>query len=111
MSLTLEVIGEKTTRMGRSARKTFTGEGTIGRLPDNDWVSLDTYISDPLSRWRLFHHDTSRNGVFINSPQNRMTRNKPYPLRSGDTIFIDDYEVRVVVEHEPADLESKVCDA
>jgi predicted component of type VI protein secretion system len=45
--------------------------------------------------------DTSTNGVFINSPQNPMTRGKPYTLRSGDTVYIDDYEVRVTLSAEP----------
>ena len=111
MPLTLEVIGEKAARMGGAVRKTFTAGGTIGRLPDNDWVLPDRYISGHHARISLANgaftiEDTSTNGVFINSPQNRLTRNKPYPLRSGDTIFIDDYEVRVTVAAEPAVVES-----
>jgi len=107
MPLTLEVVGEKAARMGSAARKTFTSGGTIGRLDDNDWVLPDEYISGHHARISFMNgafsiEDTSTNGVFINSPQNRMTRNKPYPLRSGDTIFIDDYEVRVTVSAEPA---------
>jgi type VI secretion system FHA domain protein len=102
MPLTLEVIGEKAARMGASARKTFTLGGTIGRLDDNDWVFPDEYISGHHARI-IFNNgaflieDTSTNGVFVNSPQNRLTRNKPYQLRSGDTVYIDDYEVRVTL--------------
>jgi len=107
MSLTLEVIGAKAARMGGAARRTFTAGGTIGRLADNDWVLPDEYISGHHARISLLNgdfliEDTSTNGVFINSQQNRLTRNKPYPLRSGDTLFIDDYEVRVTVSTEPA---------
>ena len=111
MPLTLEVIGAKAARMGGAARKTFTAGGTIGRLPDNDWVFPDQYISGHHARISFANgaftiEDTSTNGVFINSPQNRLTRKKAYPLRNGDTIFIDDYEVRVTVAAEPAALES-----
>jgi type VI secretion system protein len=111
MPLTLEVIGEKAARMGAAARKTFTSGGTIGRLADNDWIFPDEYISGHHARISFTNggfliEDTSTNGVFINSPQNRLTRNKPYPLRSGDTIFIDDYEVRVTLGAEPAAVES-----
>jgi type VI secretion system FHA domain protein len=111
MPLTLEVIGDKATRMGSSARKTFTAGGTIGRLDDNDWVFPDEYISGHHARI-IFNNgaflieDTSTNGVFINSPQNRLTRGRPYPLRGGDTIFIDDYEVRVTLNAESPMAES-----
>ncbi|HEX3398154.1 MAG TPA: type VI secretion system-associated FHA domain protein TagH, partial [Steroidobacteraceae bacterium] len=88
-----------------SARKTFSSGGTIGRLPDNDWVFPDEYISGHHARILCSNggfliEDTSTNGVFINSPQNRLTRNKPYPLRGGEIIFIDDYEVRVTLVAE-----------
>jgi type VI secretion system FHA domain protein len=111
MSLILEVVGEKAARMGSSARKTFTSGGTIGRLADNDWIFPDEYISGhhakiSFTNGAFLIEDTSTNGVFINSPQNRLTRNKPYPLRSGDTLFIDDYEVRVTLGAEPAAVES-----
>jgi type VI secretion system FHA domain protein len=111
MSLTLEVIGVKAARMGAAARKTFTGGGTIGRLADNDWIFPDEYISGHHARISFTNgafsiEDTSTNGVFINSPQNRLTRNRPYPLRSGDTVFIDDYEVRVTLGAEEAVVEN-----
>ncbi|MEO7206404.1 MAG: type VI secretion system-associated FHA domain protein TagH [Steroidobacteraceae bacterium] len=111
MPLTLEVIGDKAARMGAAARKTFTSGGTIGRLADNDWIFPDEYISGHHARISFTNgafliEDTSTNGVFINSPQNRLTRNKPYALNSGDTVFIDDYEVRVTLGAEPAAVES-----
>lgn len=111
MSLTLEVIGEKAARMGGAVRKTFTSGGTIGRLADSDWVFPDEYISGHHAKI-LFNggsfliEDTSTNGVFINSQRNRLAKGKPHPLRSGDTIFIDDYEVRVTLSQEPAAVES-----
>jgi type VI secretion system FHA domain protein len=111
MPLILEVVGEKAARMGGAVRKTFTAGGTIGRLPDNDWILPDQYISGhhasiSFANGAFTIEDTSTNGVFINSPQNRLTRKKAYPLRNGDTVFIDDYEVRVSVAAEPAAVES-----
>jgi len=93
--------------MGAGARKVFQGPGTIGRLRDNDWIFPDEYISGHhakilFANGSFLIEDTSTNGVFINSPQNRMTRGKPYTLRSGDTVYIDDYEVRVTLSAEPA---------
>jgi type VI secretion system FHA domain protein len=111
MPLTLEVIGEKAARMGASARKTFTLGGTIGRLDDNDWVFPDEYISGHHARI-IFNNgaflieDTSTNGVFVNSPQNRLARNKPYQLRSGDTIYIDDYQVRVTLSADSPSIDN-----
>jgi type VI secretion system FHA domain protein len=107
MPLTLEVVGQKAGKMGAGARKVFQGAGTIGRLRDNDWVLPDEYISGHHARILFANgsyqiEDTSTNGVFINSPQNRMTRGKPYTLRNGDTVYIDDYEVRVTLGAESA---------
>ncbi len=107
MPLTLEVVGQKASQMGGAPRKTFQAGGTIGRLPDNDWVLPDDYISGhhakiTFSNGNFMIVDTSTNGVFVNSPQNRLTKGQPYTLRHGDTVFIDDYEVRVSVGAEPA---------
>jgi predicted component of type VI protein secretion system len=91
--------------MGGAVRKVFQSGGTIGRLRDNDWVLPDEYISGRHAKITFANgsfsiEDTSTNGVFINSPQNRMTRGQPYVLRNGDTVFIDDYEVRVTLSAE-----------
>ena len=48
----------------------------------------------------FYVEDTSRNGVFVNSFQNRLVHDQPYPLRSGDRILIDPYEIRVSIEAE-----------
>jgi len=107
MPLTLEVVGQKVSQMGGATRKVFQTGGTIGRLRDNDWVLPDDYISGHhakilFANGNFMIEDTSTNGVFINSPQNRLTKGQPYTLRHGDTVFIDDYEVRVSVSAEPA---------
>lgn len=106
MILTLEVIGEQATDLGAGSRKVFNAiGGTIGRLPDNDWVFPDPYISGrhALIRYlngKFFVEDTSTNGVFINSPDNRLSKTHAQPLRSGDLLYIDAYEIKVSIEKD-----------
>jgi type VI secretion system FHA domain protein len=74
-------------------------------LPDNDWVFPDPYISGrhALIRYlsgKFFVEDISTNGVFINSPSNRLPRAQPHPLQSGDVLYIDAYEIRVSIDAE-----------
>jgi type VI secretion system FHA domain protein len=113
MILTLEVTGEQAEDLGAGSRKVFNSiGGTIGRLPDNDWVFPDPYVSGrhALIRYlngKFFVEDTSTNGVFINTPDNRLPRAQPHPLKSGDTIFIDAYRIQVSIEKPPADKKEK----
>lgn len=106
MILTLEVLGEQATALGAGSRKVFHSiGGTIGRLPDNDWVFPDPYVSGrhALIRYlngKFFVEDTSTNGVFINSPGNRLTKTQAHPLRTGDMLYIDAYQIRVAIEKE-----------
>jgi type VI secretion system protein ImpI len=103
MVLTLEVIGEHAGNLGAAARKVFDRiGGTIGRLPDNDWVFPDRYVSNrhALIRYvsgKYFIEDTSTNGVFVNTPANRLSRTQGHQLRDGDLIFIDAYQIRVSI--------------
>lgn len=103
MPLTMEVVGQKASQMGGAVRKVFTSGGTIGRLRTNDWVFPQEYISGRHAKivvndGSYFIEDTSTNGVFINSPDNRLNRGQLYKLRDGDTLFIDDFEVRVTLD-------------
>ena len=106
MILILEVLGDKATALGAGARKAFHSiGGTIGRLPDNDWVFSDPYVSGrhALIRYlngKFFIEDTSTNGVFINSPSNRLPKTQAQPLRNGDVLYIDAYQIRVVIEND-----------
>ena len=108
-SLTLEVAGPDARRLGSASRKTFTTSGgTIGRLPDNAWVLPDQHISGRhavirYSSGTFYLVDTSSNGVFVNSPENRLQKNQPYALKQGDRVYIDAYEIRVTLEQGRAD--------
>lgn len=106
MILTLEVIGEQATDLGAGRRKVFNAiGGTIGRLPDNDWVFPDPYVSGrhALIRYlngKFFVEDTSTNGVFINAPDSRLPKTQAHPLKNGDVLYIDAYEITVSIEKD-----------
>jgi type VI secretion system FHA domain protein len=108
MILTLEITGPREGTARAEDRKVFHASGgTIGRLPDNDWVLPDGYVSSRHAKIRYANgvfqiEDTSTNGVFINSPQNRLARGQPYVLKSGDRIFIDPYEIEASISAEPS---------
>jgi type VI secretion system FHA domain protein len=107
MILTLEVIGEQAQDLGAGSRKVFNAVGgTIGRLPDNDWVFPDPYVSGrhALIRYlngKYFVEDTSTNGVFVNSPDHRLSRSDSHQLRDGDVLFIDAYQIKVSLAKDP----------
>src|ERR1044072_7699640 len=111
MILTLEVIGDQAERLGAGRRKVFNAiGGTIGRLPDNDWVFADPYVSGrhALIRYlngRFFIEDTSTNGVCINAPDSRLPKGQAHPLKQGDVIYMDTYQIKVTIEREVVDDE------
>jgi len=104
MILTLEVTGPQSSGLGHERRKVFgTDGGTIGRLPDNTWVLSEPYVSGRHAIIRFMDgsfqiEDTSTNGVFLNSSTERIVRGRSYPIKSGDRIVIDPYEIVVQVE-------------
>src|SRR5262245_64772905 len=107
MILTLEVTGPQEGAPRAEIKKVFQSTGgTIGRLPDNDWVLPDPYVSSRHARIRFqsgtfLIEDTSTNGVFINAPDNRLVRGQPYALKSGDRIFIEPYEIKATIAAAP----------
>jgi len=107
MILTLEVIGEQAQDLGAGGRKVFNAiGGTIGRLPDNDWVFPDPYVSGrhALIRYlngKYFIEDTSTNGVFVNSPEHRISRTESHQLHDGDVVYIDAYQIKVTIAKDP----------
>jgi type VI secretion system FHA domain protein len=98
--LTLEVISPQ---KPAASRQSFTRDGgTIGRETDNSWVLPHSKVSGhhALISYRqsaFYIEDTSRNGVCLNSSKNRLVRGQAYPLKPGDRILIDPYEIRVSV--------------
>jgi hypothetical protein len=103
MVLTLELASPHDDPPGAERRKVFDARGgTLGRLPDNDWVLPDGYVSSHHARIHFTGsafqiEDTSTNGIFINSLDQRLPRGQVYTLRSGDRLFIDPYEITVTI--------------
>lgn len=104
MILTLEVVGPQASSLGAARRKVFGAEGgSIGRLPDNDWVLADPYVSGRHAIIRFmdgqfYIEDTSRNGVYVNSTDEPIVRGRPHQLNSGDRILIDPYEIEAQIK-------------
>ena len=105
MFLVLEIISPDPMPPG-GGRHVFGREGgTIGRGPRNSWVLPHASVSGVHARVSFnqsafYIEDTSRNGVCVNSRQNRLVRDQPYPLKAGDRILIDPYEIRVTIESD-----------
>jgi type VI secretion system protein ImpI len=114
MILTLEVAGPEAAKLGTERRKVFDGAGgTIGRHADCAWVLQDPYVSGrhALIRYAngiFYIEDTrSRNGVFINTPENRLDEGQAYPLKTGDRILIEPYEICVSIAGAPRDARAR----
>lgn len=51
----------------------------------------------------FYIEDTSTNGVFVNSQDNRLVKGQPHALKSGDWIFIEPYEIRASITSDVKD--------
>src|SRR3954466_10417642 len=101
MYLTFEVISSNAAQLGTHRRKVFTVDGgRIGRSPENDMVlpGVGGHRHHPTVRFIngvFFVEGVGTNGIAINDPDRVLPRNEPYPLKTGDKVFIDEYEVAV----------------
>ena len=78
--------------------------GTIGRRADVECPLHDpeSYISSlhakvVHSEGRFVLIDQSTNGTYLNDRNNKIARDEPYPLASGDQIFIGHYMLTVTI--------------
>jgi type VI secretion system FHA domain protein len=103
MYLTLEVVSPQGASMGANRRRIVRENGfTIGRVPGNDWVIPDQYISKQHARisfanGTFFVENLGRNAIAIGSPGNKLSGTVRHPLRNGDRLFIDQYEMTVAL--------------
>jgi type VI secretion system FHA domain protein len=100
MFLVLEVTGSNAAALGAASRAVFTTKGgTIGRRAGNDWILADPHVSGRHARVRavggtFFLEDAeSANGVLVNGT--KLHQGEPFPLKEGDSIFIDPFEISV----------------
>jgi len=105
-TLALEVgalPGEKSAGL---MRRVFDQQGgTIGRATESSLVLPNGKVSSRHAvisfRNGVFYiEDKSRNGISINSVDNRLAPGRPYALKNGDRIFIEPYEIRATIEEE-----------
>jgi type VI secretion system FHA domain protein len=102
MILLLEATGAEASRLGSASGEFSASGGTIGRDKQSQWVLPHSKVSGchaviTFSHGTFHIEDKSRNGVFLNSPRNRLERGRPYPLKSGDRLYIDPYVIHVTV--------------
>src|SRR4030095_5128374 len=103
MYLTLEVVSPQAASMGAEQRKIVGPRGlTIGRVPGNDWVFSDPYVSKhhariSFSNGSFLIEGLGRNPIALGRADNTLAANQPRPLRHGDRLFIDQYEIVVSV--------------
>src|SRR5580704_9652520 len=101
MYLTLEVVSPQAASLGADRRRVVSERGlSIGRVPGNDWIIPDPYISKQHARisfasGTFFVEGLGRNAIAIGSPGSPLPPNQPQPLRNGDRLFIDQYEMIV----------------
>jgi type VI secretion system FHA domain protein len=108
MNLTLEVISANGSSMGGARRKVFSeAGGRIGRGADCDWVlpSPDKYVSrhhaSVLFKYGQFYVKAEgENSVAVNDPNTLLASGTPSPLKQGDRVFIDEYEILVSLPKE-----------
>jgi len=99
MFLVLEVIGPNAATLGAAARVVFTAKGgTIAVRAGNDWVLGDPHVSGRHARVR------SVGGTFFSrmpraptvcGQRHQAPPGEPFPLKDGDSIFIDPFEISV----------------
>jgi type VI secretion system protein ImpI len=101
MYLTFEVVSANASAPGVARRKVFTVDGgRIGRASDNDMVLPGVGVHRHHATVRFingvfFVEGVGTNGIAINDPDRVLPRNEPYPLKTGDKVYIDEYEVAV----------------
>jgi type VI secretion system protein ImpI len=99
--LTFEVMSANAASLGSARRKVFTVDGgRVGRAPENDMVLPGVGVHRHHATVRFingvfFVEGVGTNGIAINNPEVVLPRNEPYPLKTGDKVFIDEYEIVV----------------
>lgn len=116
MFLILQVTSANAAMLGTASRAVFTTSGgSIGRRAGNDWVLPDGHVSGRHAGVRaiggtfFLEDNESANGVIVNG--NRLHAGEPFPLKDGDKIFIDPFEIAVSVSMTRPDAVAASLDA
>jgi type VI secretion system FHA domain protein len=103
VGLILELVSSGAEQPPAATRKVIGAEGgTIGRAKHSDWVLPDSKVSSRHARITyesstFYIEDTSTNGIYLNSPENRLEPGRLYPLHAGERLFIQPYEILVSI--------------
>lgn len=107
MYLTLEVISANAAALGGARRKVFSVDGgRLGRAPENQMVLPGVGVHRHHATVRFingvfFIEGVGTNGIAVNNPDLVLPRNEPYPLKNGDKVFIDEFELVVTTSATP----------
>src|SRR5712671_700934 len=101
MTLTLSMLRCPET-VAPETRSLQSGEFSIGRGPENDWVLADPERSISKQHCMLAYRsgcwqiaDLSTNGTFLNRDSEPLGRGQAHDLRDGDRVRIGPYEIEV----------------
>lgn len=103
MQVTLEVVSENGKGLGAARRRVFDEQGgRIGRAAECEWVLPNPYISRHHATVRFvsgafYIESVGENGISVNGPAPVLGPMERHPLKSGDRIFMDEYEIGVSV--------------
>jgi type VI secretion system FHA domain protein len=103
MQVTLEVVSQNGESLGASRRRVFDEQGgRIGRAAECEWVLPNPYISRHHATVRFiggsfYIESVGENGISVNAPTPVLGPMERHPLKSGDKIFMDEYEIGVSV--------------
>jgi type VI secretion system protein ImpI len=103
MYLTLEIVSAAALPAGTARRKVFSVDGgRIGRAGECDMVLAGVGVHRHHATIRFingvfFVEGVGTNGIAVNTAERVLPRNEPYPLKSGDKLFIDEFELAVSV--------------
>jgi type VI secretion system FHA domain protein len=103
MYVSLEVVSPQAASMGADRRRLVGPTGlTIGRVPGNDWVIPDPYISQQHARisfvnGAFFVEGLGRNPIAIGRSDNTLPSRQPRRLNNGDHLFVDQYEIIITI--------------
>jgi type VI secretion system protein ImpI/type VI secretion system protein len=101
MTLTLSMLRCPDT-VAPESRSLQSGEFSIGRGPENDWVLPDPERSISKQHCMLAYRsgcwqiaDLSTNGTFLNRDSEPLGRGQAHDLRDGDRVRIGPYEIEI----------------
>ncbi len=103
MQVTLEVVSENGEGLGAARRRVFDEQGgRIGRAAECEWVLPNPYISRHHATIRFiggsfYIESVGENGISVNASTPVLGPMERHPLKSGDRIFMDEYEIGVSV--------------